>query len=130
MKKSTFVVAASLGLALASAAPGFAADAVSFDPDGGGGAYSPTSITVIDPAPGNSLAQGLTGLSPATAPGGCATSPASCGMTLFQANISNFLFGNSSPFIFNPLNDAAPNFTVVAGFTERIDTVTATGSTF
>ena len=74
----------------------------------------------MDPAVGNALSLGLTS----------GSQVGSVGVTLFQANISNMQLGASSPFAFNFLSDAAPNFTVVAGFSERINSVTATGNTF
>ena len=130
MKKTVLVMLAGLGMALASAAPARATDTILFDPDGGGGAFTPQLIDNADPAVGNALSLGLTSASPVAPVGGCAASPTSCGLTLFQANIGSFTLGGSSPFLVDFLNNANPNFTVVAGFTERINTVTATGNTF
>jgi hypothetical protein len=114
------VLLAGFGLALTSAAPASATDSILFDPDGGGGGFTPQLINVADPAPGNALSVGLTALSPV----------GSIGSLLFQANIAGFTQNGTSPFLVDFLNPANPNFTVVAQFNERVTSQGAGGTTF
>jgi hypothetical protein len=120
MRKRVLVLLAGFGLALASAAPASATDSILFDPDGGGGAFTPQLINVADPAPGNALSVGLTSASPV----------GTIGNLLFQANLGSFTQNGSSPFLVDFLNNANPNFTVVAQFNERVTAQGAGGTTF
>jgi hypothetical protein len=116
MKKIVITVMAGLGLALATASPARAQ--VTFDPDGAGIVFTPQIITTIDPAPGNALSVGLSANS----------SVGDQGTLLFQANVSNVTDAtNTSPFNNNFLSPAGENFTVVAGFTEAVTSITQVG---
>jgi len=109
MRKGVLVLLAGAALAVASAAPAWATDVITFDPDGGG-PIAGASIDVLDPAPGNSLSMGLSANSPS----------GSIGTLLFQANLANATIGGNPAFGFTFGSAGNPAFTLAAEFNERL----------